>query len=110
MRPIPATAGTPSGSDSLLRPRSSLLPTILAYIGINAAESAPSPKSFRKRFGMVNANVNADQIGPAPNAAAAIISRSKPSTRLTSVIAPIKRACETKLRVAAGVLAMRPMV
>ena len=40
--------------------------SIRVYIGIKAAESAPSPKSLRNRLGSVNANVNAAQIGPAP--------------------------------------------
>ncbi|MEL7237662.1 MAG: hypothetical protein AAGK78_02280, partial [Planctomycetota bacterium] len=42
-----------------------------AYMGINAADNAPSPNNLRNKFGSVNANVNADQTGPAPNAAAA---------------------------------------
>ena len=34
---------------------------------MNAAESAPSPKSFRKRFGTVKATVNALAMSPVPD-------------------------------------------
>src|SRR5438132_13490794 len=36
------------------------------YSGMNAAESAPSPNSFRNRFGARKANVNADATSYAP--------------------------------------------
>ena len=36
------------------------------YAGTNAAESAPSPKSLRAKFGNKNAKKNAEETAPAP--------------------------------------------
>src|SRR4051812_41849001 len=62
---------------------------------MNAAESAPSPSNFRNRFGSTNAYLNASSTGPGPISLKTIISRARPSTRLTNVIAPITRAWAT---------------
>src|SRR5689334_24217072 len=64
---------------------------------MKAAESAPSPKSLRKRLGMVKATAKALATMPAPKNLAARRSRKTPRMRLTKVRAPMRRACLTKL-------------
>ena len=56
--------------------------------GTNAAVSAPSPKSLRIMFGIANASVNALCSTPAPMSRLWNISRTRPSTRESAVIAP----------------------
>ena len=56
--------------------------------GTNAPESAVSATSARTRFGIWNATVNALTRPAAPNAYAATISRTSPSTRDSAVAAP----------------------
>ena len=56
--------------------------------GTNAAVSAPSPKSLRIMFGIANASVNALCSMPAPMRRLWNISRTRPITRESAVIAP----------------------
>jgi hydrogenase 3 maturation protease len=63
--------------------------------GMNAAERAPSARSWRKRFERVYAILNASSCAVAPKYAAVIISRSKPRIRLAKVPAIMKRAWRT---------------
>ena len=57
-------------------------------IGTKAAVSAPSPNSLRAMFGIANASVNALCSQPAPMKRLCSISRARPSTRESAVIAP----------------------
>jgi len=62
---------------------------------MNAAVSAPSPKSRRKRLGIVNARSNASPTAPRPNANASDQSRTRPNTRLSDVRTDSSRVCAT---------------
>ena len=53
--------------------------------GIKAAESAPSPKRRRNRFGTVNARTKADICRPVPKKPAMSTSRTSPINRLNDV-------------------------
>ena len=53
--------------------------------GVNAALNAPSPNNARARFGILNAPTNASETGLSPHKLAIAVSRTKPSTRLSSV-------------------------
>src|SRR5712692_10162380 len=57
--------------------------------GIIAVDKAPSAKRRRRMLGMRNATKNASVTGPAPNARATIMSRTKPSRRLSRVAGAI---------------------
>src|SRR6185436_4351017 len=72
---------------------------------MNAAESAPSPKSLRKRLGMVKATAKALATMPAPKNFAASDSRTTPRIRLMSVRPEMRRAWWTKEAGLAGGLA-----
>ena len=63
--------------------------------GTNAAERAPSARSWRERFDSVYAILKASSCAEAPKYAAVIISRNKPKIRLAKVPAIMKRACRT---------------
>src|SRR5688572_24872641 len=60
-----------------------------------AVASAPSARSLRRTFGIRKATKNASVAGPAPNARATTMSRTKPSTRLASVAEPIEPSART---------------
>jgi hypothetical protein len=62
---------------------------------MKAAESAPSPKSLRKRLGIENATMNAEETIPAPKNLAETLSRAIPRMRLSNVSPPISFACAT---------------
>ena len=53
--------------------------------GINAAESAPSPRSLLNKFGILNATKKASVAKPAPKIFAITISLIKPKIRLKNV-------------------------
>jgi hypothetical protein len=57
--------------------------------GNEAAEKAPSANNRRKMFGKVKATLNASLALLAPRIREPIMSRAKPSTRLTIVSPPI---------------------
>ena len=56
--------------------------------GTNAWEKAPSAKSLRKKFGILNATKNASASALAPRTLARTISLNSPKTRDSIVIAP----------------------
>jgi hypothetical protein len=59
-----------------------------ANMGTKAALNAPSPNRRRNRLGRRKATKNASATTPVPSTAAIIMSRAKPSTRLTMVSPP----------------------
>ena len=56
--------------------------------GTKAAEKAPSANSRRKKFGSLNATMKASATAPEPSTADSTMSRTKPTTRLSSVKLP----------------------
>src|SRR2546426_3093609 len=63
--------------------------------GIIAVDNAPSAKRRLRMLGMRNATKNASVTGPAPNARATIMSRTKPSRRLRRVALAIPPSART---------------
>ncbi len=63
------------------------------YIGINIADSAPSPNKSRNKFGNLNAAKNISDMRPAPKTRAINMSRIKPNILLMPVIAPTPKIC-----------------
>ena len=66
--------------------------------GIIAVDKAPSARRRRRMFGIRNATKNASVTGPAPNTSATTMSRTKPTTRLTSVALPMDPSARTTCR------------
>ena len=68
--------------------------SVRVNVGTNAAVIAPSANRSRSRFGTRNATLKASICGLAlaPNTAASTVSRTRPSTRLVIVAAPISPA------------------
>ena len=63
--------------------------------GTKEADKAPSARSCRARLARVKATLKASSRPDAPNHAAVMISRARPSTLLARVPAIMKRACLT---------------
>ena len=73
--------------------------------GTNAADSAPSARSWRAKLERVNATKNASKAADAPNSAAVTISLASPSTRLASVPSIMTSALRTIRPLRCGVTA-----
>ena len=63
--------------------------SVALKMGMKAAVNAPSPSRRRNKLGTMKANWNAPEIAVVPMRAAKHCSRTRPSTRLASVAAPI---------------------
>ena len=65
--------------------------------GTKAAEKAPSANRRRKKFGSLNATKKASATAPEPSTADSTISRTKPTTRLSSVKPPTVAMARARL-------------
>src|SRR4029450_1852019 len=65
--------------------------------GTNAAEKAPSANRRRKKFGSLKATKKASATGPEPSTADSTTSRTKPTTRLSSVKPPTVATARPRL-------------
>ena len=93
---VSAMRASPSTARSMRR--SSGRDLVAAYsvkTGIIAVERAPSARRRRRILGIRKATKNASVTGPAPNVRATSMSRANPSTRLSSVAAPIEPSAWT---------------
>src|SRR5262245_5419880 len=86
----------PMVSEASCRAVAGSLLSSLEYTGRNAAESAPSPKRRRNRFGSMNANQNASVIAVTPKMRDSTASRARPVRRLANVSNVTVRACFSK--------------
>ena len=71
-------------------------PSLRLTIGTNADANAPSANSARKKFGSLDAIRKASLAKPAPRKCAPSMSRTKPSTRETSVRPPMVAVARTR--------------